>query len=64
VRNDLGPCFGSGCDIYIKDNCNLIKYYGSNFPRSYGKNENAIDGELTKLNHFTVKRYQVFHLIF
>jgi hypothetical protein len=64
VRNDLGPCFGSGCDFHIEDKCNLNKYWGSNFPSSYGKNENAKAGELTKSKKFTVKRYQVFHLIF
>ena len=52
-----GPNFGIGNDILIRDNCNSNNESFSNFPTSYGINENAKKYELTKSNQFTVKRY-------
>jgi hypothetical protein len=34
-NKNIGPTFGSGCDLFLSDACNANKSSHSNFPHSY-----------------------------
>jgi len=59
-RNDYGPTFGSGIDIYVADNCNQNdnSYFG--FPYTYrdttGKGKNIFTGS----SNFQVEEIEIF----
>jgi len=58
-NSSYGPCFGSGYDFYINNNCNTNNS-GENMGSSYGNNGRKYP--LTGYSSFLVKDYEVFQL--
>ena len=48
---DKGPQVGSGCDIYISDECNRNKESGANLGGSFELPERILEGSLEGREH-------------
>ena len=70
-RNNLGPTFGGGCDLYIADKCNQNSNSYAIFPTSYNcgskyqKNQQSytLFSGATNGYKFRVIEYEVFEVV-
>jgi hypothetical protein len=61
--SERGPCFGSGCDIAVSDNCNANTDNYCPFGYAY-TNDTGLDGKVvfTGSRHFKVEEIEIFKI--